>query len=249
MLMTLWLIRIFLTRKRVFFVRVFWFDPYCWENKYHILRNTSITGNLGYFWNFWWSIFWFIVYSVHADDATFSLKMAEFIAFVIYWHYRILVWYGKNFVQRLIEGFTFVKQFSLTTMLIVSLFVVLCLQARSVEMYDITGKVENSVGFYFRNLSVFPSTMATIGFSIYYTRIRPQPYAILKLYTTKEHINVQKQCSKYHHGQFFNEKMSFVLIKRRYGKHDCKEVNDTVHCSGTTVIQDYLQELLILFGI
>ena len=27
----------------------------------------------------------------HADDATFSLKMAEFTAFVIYWHYRILV--------------------------------------------------------------------------------------------------------------------------------------------------------------
>ena len=34
--------------------------------------------------------------------------------------------------------------------------------------------------------------------------------------------------------------MSFVLIKRRYGKHDCKKVNDTVHYSGTTVIQDYL---------
>ena len=107
-------------------------------------------------------------------------------------------------------------------------------------MYYITGKVENSVGFYFRNLSVFPSTLATIGFSIYYTRIRPQSYAILNLYTTKEYINVRKQCSKYHHGQFFNEKMSFVLIKRRYGKHDWKEVNDTVHCSGTTVIQDYL---------
>ena len=116
---------------------------------------------------------------------------------------------------------------------------ILCLQVRSVEMYYITGKIENSVGFYFRNLFFFPSTMATLGFSVYYTRTWPEPRVILNFYTTKDHINTQNQCSKYHHGQFFNEKVSYGLDKLSYRKHDCEEVNDTVLCSGTTVIQDY----------
>ena len=133
------------------------------------------------------------------------------------------------------------KQGGLIIMLTTAfVFIILHVQVRSVEMHYVTEKIESNVGFYFRNLSLFPSKMATIGFSVYYIRTRSEPYAILNFYTTKEHVNVQKQCSEIHHGQFFNEKMYVALADRSNGHHDCKEVNDTVHCSGTIVIQDYL---------
>ena len=69
-------------------------------------------------------------------------------------------------------------------------FIILCLQVMVVEMHYISGKIDNNVGFYSRKLSVFPSKMARIQFSVEYSRSRP--YAVLNFYTTEEHINVQK---------------------------------------------------------
>ena len=116
----------------------------------------------------------------------------------------------------------------------------LCLKFQEAELDYINGEIEDHVGFYFRKLSDFPSKIATIGFSVYSSLSKP--FATLIFYTLEEKVNenVQKKCSEFAYGQFYNENMVVILTKHTARKQNCKEVDDMVHCSGTTVIQDFL---------
>ena len=125
---------------------------------------------------------------------------------------------------------------SLNTLLRWCAFTYLSIKLRWIETRYISGVVKEDVGFYFLKLSEYPSRLATIKFSLKYTPpITLFAVLYMNIYTVKENINQQKQCTELHYGQFLNDKMSALFSRKR-----CKKIKGVTYCSYRLRIQDYI---------
>ena len=92
---------------------------------------------------------------------------------------------------------------------------------------------ENNIKFYHIKLTNISSTSITIGFSVNYTLANMHdPYVVIDIYTTEDHINVQRQCSFLHYGQLLNDELHIPLNRRSYRETDCEQTAKTRICNG-----------------
>ena len=126
-----------------------------------------------------------------------------------------------------------------------SVLIYLSIKLTYIETHSISGVVEEDIEFHFGKLSEFPSTVATIKYSVNFTATRYP--AIMNIYTEKENTNQQKRCIQLYHGQFFNEKLFVVLTQKR--STTCKNIQGVARCKGSVRIQDYIpRNYFISFG-
>ncbi len=123
---------------------------------------------------------------------------------------------------------------------------------------SLSATIREDVQFYYRKLTTFPSKIARLRFSLLYfnesfcaaKNLECKPR--LDFYTTETDTNLKQNCSADSFGQVGNENLVFTLPKyispkdietNRYNKENepkCSLNNNTVHCSGSTEVQDFL---------
>ena len=134
---------------------------------------------------------------------------------------------------------------SLSVVLRCSVLIYLNITLVYIECHSLSGVVAEDVEFYFGKLSEFPSTVATIKYSVNFTATPTS--AIMNIYTEKGNTNQQKRCVQLYHGQFFNEKLFVVLTQKR--STTCRDNQGVARCKGTIRIQDYIpRNYFISFG-
>ena len=113
--------------------------------------------------------------------------------------------------------------------------VLLLLGADHVDLIILSHTISEDTTWYYKQLTTEPSLITEIQFSI--VSIDAPHTLRFNLYTTKDHINIEKKCSFQAYGQLFNE---HLWVPLRPTNNVClKDKNGLLHCEGKTVIQDF----------
>ena len=99
----------------------------------------------------------------------------------------------------------------------------------------LNGPIVNDISFFHSKLSIQASKSATIEFWI--TLPKNFEYVNLYIYTTENHINVDKKCSYLSHGQVANDDLHQELSSER---NSCQPGNEGLMCHKKLEIQDYI---------
>ena len=105
---------------------------------------------------------------------------------------------------------------------------------------SVLGTIKKDTSFYYRNLSTYPSTLATVEYAILYERTFTINFDI---YTTQNHKNTQRKCSSVTYGKLVNEDLHWRMRLGRYRFSYCENFkNDSKlrKCNGSASIQDYI---------
>ena len=114
-----------------------------------------------------------------------------------------------------------------------------------------SGTIEKeNIKFYHMKLTNVSSTSITIEFWVNYTLTNIyDPYVVIDIYTTEDHINVLRQCSFLHYGQLFNDELHIPLNMRSYKETACAQTTKTRICNGRKTIRDFKPRIYyISFG-
>ena len=103
-------------------------------------------------------------------------------------------------------------------------------------MYSHT--ITEDTKWYYKQLTTNPSLIMDIEFSIVF--LDTLGTFRFNLYTTEDHINIQKQCPFQHYEQLYNEDLSAPLWLGSYRNYSCSKRRDGFrYCKGKTVMQDF----------
>ena len=92
--------------------------------------------------------------------------------------------------------------------------------------------------WYYKRLTTYPSLIVDIEFSVVFLDILGT--FRFDLYTTDDHINIQKHCPVQHYEQLYNQDLSAPLRLGGYRNYSCLKSQDEYrYCKGKTVIQDF----------
>ena len=114
---------------------------------------------------------------------------------------------------------------------------------------SVSGEVSNNVTFLHKTFPVPPSMRAIIDVNVSYpisSVMMPGNYPILGIYTTKEHVNIEKQCTQKLYGQLLNRELHHGITteKDHSGKVSrtlsCASNTVKIHCKGRITIQDFI---------
>ena len=90
--------------------------------------------------------------------------------------------------------------------------------------------------FYYKQLTTYPSLIVEVEFSI----LCIDNGLRLNMYTTKDNVNLQKNCTAEHGDQLHNEDLWVPLRLGNYRHYICiKKENGPLFCRGKTIIQDF----------
>ena len=130
-------------------------------------------------------------------------------------------------------------------MYLYTICILLLLGADHVDLIILSHTISEDTMWYYKQLTTEPSLITEIEFSI--VSIDAPHTLKFNLYTTKDHINIEKKCSFQANGQLFNE---HLWVPLRSTNNAClKDKNGLVHCAGKTVIQDFkLRRISFSFG-
>ena len=109
----------------------------------------------------------------------------------------------------------------------------------------VSDQISTDTEFYFRELSVFPSKLATIEYSVKInTSDIGDPSVCLAIYTTKDDRDLKTNCIHDSFGQLGNEDLHTPLYNRSkpYRSTTCKldHINsEMLHCEGRITVHDY----------
>ena len=112
------------------------------------------------------------------------------------------------------------------------------------SFFVISDKIWNDTEFYYRTLSVYPSKLATIEYTVNFN-ICSECKVKLHIYTTDRDIknDIASQCHNRKYGQLRNENLHIPLSARLhpYRSTTCifNKTDQTVYCNGKTTIQDF----------
>ena len=110
---------------------------------------------------------------------------------------------------------------------------------------SISGVISEDVTFIHKTFPVPSSKRAIIEVYVsfpYRYIVQRRKYPLMGIYTTKDHINIKKQCTSIWYGQLVNENLHFRIRKDRghLQKLKClKESDDNIHCTGNITVQDF----------
>ena len=120
-----------------------------------------------------------------------------------------------------------------------------------ISTLTISDEIIHETDFHYKNLSPFPSKLATIEYYIGYNQSdfvinhwmcgRP----VFDIYTTQDDENLRRRCSYDNFGQLRNENLHTRLLpmKSPYRFTTCEadaQDTDVLHCYGKTIIQDFI---------
>ena len=106
---------------------------------------------------------------------------------------------------------------------VLSIFCWIC----GIVAVSISGTIEDDISFYYEELPSEPSTFATIEFSVWPS----SEYVDFQLYTTSNHVNIERNCLFRTYSQVYNKGM------HRHFNRDC-DLEDG--CKQSRMIQDYI---------
>ena len=112
------------------------------------------------------------------------------------------------------------------------------------SFFVVSDKIMNDTQFYYRTLSVYPSKLATIEYSVNFN-ICSECKVKLHIYTTDSDIqnDIASQCHNKKYGQLRNENLHTPLNARlnpyRFTTCILNKTDKVVYCNGKTTIQDY----------
>ena len=107
---------------------------------------------------------------------------------------------------------------------------------------SISGEILENVTFIHKTFPVPPSDGAIIQYDVHFQMMRPFP--TLGIYTTPDHVNIQRKCTYRSYGQVRNTAMhqDFGYWYSQYGHNSCEWVeNNTRHCTGNITVQDFIR--------
>ena len=111
---------------------------------------------------------------------------------------------------------------------------------------SISGVISDDVTFIHKTFPVPPSKRAIIEVNVsfpYRYIVQRRKYPLMGIYTTKDHINLKKQCTSIWYGQLVNENLHLRIRKDRGHTQTPKclrESDDNIHCTGNLTIQDFI---------
>ena len=111
--------------------------------------------------------------------------------------------------------------------------------------FSISRKVSEDITFLHERFPVPPSKRAIIEVSVSYpeSSVRRQGYnPLMGIYTTKDHVNIKKQCTQVSYGQLGNQNLHhrIRLDESDIPPPEClKEGLDTIQCRGNITVEDF----------
>ena len=76
---------------------------------------------------------------------------------------------------------------------------------------NVIGTIDKDCQFYYRKLSHFPSTLATIEYFVRYNQSSISPSVVMYIYTTEDNIDLRTNCKNKLYGQLQNEDLYMPL--------------------------------------
>ena len=100
---------------------------------------------------------------------------------------------------------------------------------------SVSGRIENETTFFYRKIPTdSPTSSATIDYAV--TFLISVEYVNLGVYTTNDHINLQKRCTYHMYEQLGNKKMQTELD---YHSNSCNISRDKLSCQSRIMVWDY----------
>ena len=109
----------------------------------------------------------------------------------------------------------------------------------SVEMITVSGTLADGESFYFRQLSKYPVTKATLELSVSMSQVGLVVYE-LDFFIFNGVFKPERNCSYQKFGQLRNEDLHIPLKSRRYRFVYCEDVDNRRSCHGKTTVQDFI---------
>ena len=108
---------------------------------------------------------------------------------------------------------------------------------------SISGEITENITFLHKTFPVPPSMRAIIEVDVYYPDNSTRHHPILGIYTTEDHVNINKRCVYTTYGQLGNKDLHQGLTTDRSlsGPLKCDTTRtDTLHCVGKLTVQDFI---------
>ena len=104
-----------------------------------------------------------------------------------------------------------------------------------IHSLSVSGRIENDTTFFYRKIPTdSPLSSATIDYTV--TFPIGLEYVNFGVYTTKDHINLQKRCTYHMYEQLGNKKMQTELDHHR---NSCILSRDKLSCQSRIMVWDY----------
>ena len=107
---------------------------------------------------------------------------------------------------------------------------------------SISGEISEDVTFILKRFPVPPSIRAIIEVDVYDTvsSLRPT-YPMMGIYTTNNHVNIEKQCTYLRYGQLGNQNLHIRIRNDRsnFRNPRCLGSDGKLHCIGNVTVQDF----------
>ena len=108
---------------------------------------------------------------------------------------------------------------------------------------SLSGVVSDDVTFIHQTFPVPPSTRAIIEVDLHYQRDVERSYPILGIYTTEDHINIDKKCTETQYGQVWNRDLHPGLTVNRNDSNPliCEaDSSNRIYCTGKIIVLDFI---------
>ena len=126
------------------------------------------------------------------------------------------------------------------------ILLVILTQQGAAGSISVSGVISEDITFLHKTFPVSPSMRAIIEVDVTYpiSSVRKQGIdPVMGIYTTNDHINIQKQCIHIRYGQLKN---SFLHRPIRLDDSELKppkcleQPQGTIHCTGKIIVQDFI---------
>ena len=117
------------------------------------------------------------------------------------------------------------------------LFMLYLWTVKRINSSFISGTVTDDTSFIYKEFPT-PSQSATVECIFSYTFNTISDYVIFHIYTTKEHLDFDQNCSKRQYGQLRNRDLHYNYGFRR-ARDECRRKGGRLTCRVSTKIQDY----------
>ena len=106
---------------------------------------------------------------------------------------------------------------------------------------SVSASVSEDENFIHETFPVEPSKSAIIGIDIFLPNRIPFP-VWLGIYTTEDHVNIEKQCTESVYGQVRNRDLHLEISSSKYSRLlRCYSISKyTTHCTGNVTVQDFI---------
>ena len=139
--------------------------------------------------------------------------------------YFWLISYFADYKENIVCSGNQIKLITMITKVNI-MWVILSILCCGVVAVPVSGTIDDDILFYYEELPAEPSKLATIDFRIWPS----SDYVDFQLYTTTNHVNIERNCSFRLFSQVYN-----IFMQERFARIDCSD-----GCQLSRMIHDYI---------